>query len=269
VHVNGQAIIEYRAWGGTAWTPALTVGMGPLGERIYGALGWTNVGAVRMRVERLMVQQELSAVEVWTLGQEPRSGATDAKWRWEYCTASDPTWIILCEEGDGAVFGWPKWGIDTGAFGNEIYASKLRLSLVAWGDTEGDKFAYLAEVRIYTGDVLWGKAVLGLTPPFNTAADKTLQAMIGWKDETLEVDVTATDQTIVDYRALQVLRERLRRASPVHMTDVRPDARLGQTVYLPAHLVDAYDLDYAYYQIQAWTYAGDTKAPRAEVLMLP
>ena len=124
--------------------------------------------------------------------------------------------------------------------------------------------------QIWLGDILWGKAVLGLSAPFNSADDLTLQARLGWKSWLSEVDVTAVTQDLAQYRALQVLREFLRLSAKIHLADLRPDIDLGQTVSMPSHIRDMYNLDYQYYIVSDFVLEGQPNDPvQVEMMLLP
>jgi len=269
--MHGEGLIEWQAYGGTAWEPLIYVGPGPLGLRRYGELGLTNVGKIRFRVTKIYPRLELSAIDVYTTTAQVQDSQVSARFRIEYTTVDDPTWRILCDETDGVAFGRPKWSVDKSAFGEELYADRLRFTLLSWGKTAtGITTAPLAEIKVWMGDTLWGKAVLGQTAPYDSAEYQALQARLGWKSWLSPVDLTAITQEMVDYRALTVLHEFLRLSAKVHVTDLRPDVDLGQTVYLPTHVQNMYGLDYNYYLVNDIAmHGGSGESIRVEIILLP
>lgn len=275
--IHGNMLVEYQVDGGSVWEPGIFLTPMPECLASYTALGWANVAKVRFRVLGTTPVQELSAIEVYTpayVSEETTSGrmVVPAKWRIEYQDASDFLWYTLCSEADGAAFEIPKSVIDRGMFGPEIFARALRFTILAWGkDENGNSNAWIGEIKVWIGDTLYGKAVLGLTAPFDSAADLALQGRLGWKTKTYPIDVTATTQETVDYRALQLLREQLRMPYTLYAVDLRYDVGLGQTARLPEHVRLAYDLPYVFYLVTEAVIGaeGATTAPLVECLLLP
>lgn len=100
-----------------------------------------------------------------------------------------------------------------------------------WGYNGADPHTGYREMGLWGTDLLKGEAILGTTPPFDSSDDQDMMAKLHdriWQNE--EVDDQANTQTVVDYRALQMLSYFQRHIQTLQVDAIRPGIKLHDTV---------------------------------------
>lgn len=236
--LQGVTAMQYKRSGETNYTTFDYLYLGNKSWRQIRSLSaYNDVTDVRLWVVQHGTTGELSEVEVF--GGE---GEYAGYWTVEY-TIDGTTWIEL--PGAQNVPLTNHVSITKNDFGDELYPTQMRFTLESCNPTDkssGPK-SRLYEVRVWTGDTVYGIATLGQTLPLNSTDDLALAGRLGYRSYIgPEVDPNAPTQQTIDDRAIAELRNRVQILSPLELEGVRPDADIGDTVKIDSYIKDFYGL---------------------------